>query len=133
MVSTFGLNTFYGQNILQGITGSYDPGSGRTSLGAGMLPMTGIHVGDRIRAAGGEYVVTPADCGATSQLGPTPAREPVALFSHAGNSGQFTTSSQPQERSIQIPFSTEPFLVSASVNRLLKQDKSEFAFARAIS
>ena len=114
------LNTFYGQNILQGITGSYDPGSGRTSLGAGMLPMTGIHVGDRIRAAGGEYVVTPADCGATSQLGPTPAGEPVALFSHAGNSGQITTSSQPQERSIQIPFSSEPFLVSASVEPTAK-------------
>lgn len=113
------LNTFYGQNILQGVTGSYDPGSGRTSLGAGMLPMTGIHVGDRIRAAGGEYVVTPADCGATSQLGPTPAHEPVALFSHAGNS-QFTISSQPQERSIQIPFSSEPFLVSASVEPTAK-------------
>ena len=111
------LNTFYGQNILQGRTGGYETGGGRRSFGGGLLPMTGIHIGDRITAAGGEYVVTPADCGVTSQLRSTPSREPVTLFSHAGLT---STSSQSQERSIQIPFSTEPFVISASVEPTAK-------------
>src|ERR1041384_6809384 len=114
------LHTFYGQSILQGRTGGYETGGGRRSFGGGTLLMTGIHIGDRITAAGGEYVVTPADCGVTSQLGPTPALEPVTLFSHAGDSGQIRTSSQSQERSIQIPFSSEPFVVSASVEPTAK-------------
>jgi len=102
------LRTFYGQNILQGKTGGYETGGGRASFGGGMLPMTGIHVGDRIAAAGGEYVVTPADCGATSQLVPAPVKK---LFSHAVST---------QERTVQIPFSNEPFALSASVEPTAK-------------
>ena len=106
------LRTTYGQNILQGKTGGYETGGGRASFGGGMLPMTGIHVGDRITAAGGEYVVTPADCGATSQLGPAPVKK---LFSHAVSTQQRT-----QERTVQIPFSSEPFALSASVEPTAK-------------
>lgn len=112
------LRTSYGQSILQGKSGGYNTGGGRASFGGGNLPMTGIHVGDRITAAGGEYVVTPADCGATSQLGPGPVKKMIAspLFSHA-----VKPASERQERSaVQIPFSTEPFVVSASVEPTAK-------------
>ena len=115
------LRTFYGQSILQGKTGGYETGGGRASFGGGVLPMTGIHIGDRITASGGEYVVTPADCGATSQLDPNPVKKLIVagktspVFSHAVNILRET-----QERSVQIPFSTEPFALSASAEPTAK-------------
>lgn len=119
------LRTSYGQSILQGKTGGYDTGGGRASFGGGLLPMTGIHVGDRITASGGEYVVTAADCGATSRLGPAPVKSltvgsSALLFSHAISIQDFKTVSKPQERSVQIPFSSEPFALSASVEPTAK-------------
>jgi hypothetical protein len=83
--------------------------------------MTGIHVGDTITASGGSYVVTPTDCGATSQLSRDPVKKLVVagktspLFSHAVN-----TTGETQERSVQVPFSTEPFALSASVEPTAK-------------
>jgi hypothetical protein len=106
------LRTSYGQNILQGKTGGYDTGGGRASFGGGLLPMTGIHEGDRITASGGEYVVTSADCGATSRLGPAPVKP---LFAHV-----VKTPEQTQQRSVQIPFSSEAFPLSASVEPTTK-------------
>jgi len=108
------LRTSYGQSILQGKTGSYETGGGRASFGGGNLPLTGIHVGDRITASGGEYVVTSADCGATSRLGPAPRR----VFSHATQT--LTAVPKRQDKPVQIPFSTEPFALSASVEPTAK-------------
>ena len=110
------LRTSYGQSILQGKTGGYETGGGRASFGGGNLPLTGIHVGDRITASGGEYVVTSADCGATSRLGPAPRR----VFSHAVTTQKLTTAVKRQDKPVQIPFSTEPFALSASVEPTAK-------------
>ncbi len=113
------IRTFYGQSILQGRTGGYETGGGRRSFAGGQLPLTGLHVGDRVTASGGEYVITRADCGATSQLGPTPAGRSVTLLSHTRNTSGFNNAVQ-QERSIQVPMSTEPFALSASVEPTAK-------------
>lgn len=110
------LRTSYGQSILQGKTGSYETGGGRASFGGGNLPLTGIHVGDRITASGGEYIVTSADCGATSRLGPAPRR----VFSHVVTTQKLTAPAKRQDKPVQIPFSTEPFALSASVEPTAK-------------
>lgn len=57
-----------GQNILQGKSGSYDSGSGRVSFGSGNLSITGVHIGDRVTANGGEYIITTTDCSETAVL-----------------------------------------------------------------
>jgi hypothetical protein len=74
--------------------------------------MTGTHVGDRITESGGEYDVTSADCGATSRLGTAPVK---TLFAHV-----VKTPEQTQQRSVQIPFSSEAFPLSASVEPTTK-------------
>ena len=56
------LLTSYGQNILQGTTGSYDTGGPIVNFGAGVIPITGAHIGDRIMARGTYYVIRQSDC-----------------------------------------------------------------------
>lgn len=117
------LRTSYGQNILQGVSGSYETGGGRRSFGGGVLPLTGIHVGDRITAGGGVYVVTSADCGATSRLDSgsmkflTVAGTTAPLFSHATGKDAIEAT---QERSVRMPFAPEPFTLTASVEPTAK-------------
>lgn len=119
------LRTSYDQHILEGTSGGYtNPGGGtvRASLGAGMMPLTGIHVGDRIVASGGEYVVTTADCAATSRLDPVPmkflavAARMGSMFTDRGNAYEFNAAEQSQQkRPLQINVTPEPFVLAASI------------------
>ncbi len=62
------VRTASGQNILQGKSGSYNSGGGSVLFGSGNIPITGVHVGDRVTANGGEYFVTTADCSGTARI-----------------------------------------------------------------
>jgi len=56
------LRTSSGQNILQGTTGRYESGSGIVDFGSGVIPITGVHIGDRISAGGMDYIIRESDC-----------------------------------------------------------------------
>ncbi len=108
------LHTSYGQNILEGTTGGYESGGGRVSFGEGMIPITGVHVGDRITAAGGEYVVQASDCSESARL--EMFRDDRVRFVPA--SATITDASTfflPQKAHVQMSVSSEPFSMFVSV------------------
>ena len=109
-----------GQNILQGKSGSYDPGSGRMSLGSGNLPITGVHVGDRVTANGGEYIITTADCSATAVLdGKMREKLTDGWFMTNASFAPFSIANANHnsflQKNLQLVVAPSPFTLTASV------------------
>lgn len=110
------VRTTSGQNILQGVSGGYDPGSGRVAFAVGEIPVTGIHIGDRIIANGGEYAITPADCSATARLDKNTGAGFMQLASYSSafvqnNDYEFLA----QEKSLQLVIAPDAFTLATGV------------------
>ena len=102
------VHTSYGQTIYQGVTGSYQsPSLTRVSFGDGQIPLSGVHVGDRlaffrIGYQRAEYIVTSADCGA-------------ALTSRLDLRGERLAAHASQKSDLQMTLAPEPFALAAGV------------------
>ncbi|MEP6903244.1 MAG: hypothetical protein ABJA66_15955 [Actinomycetota bacterium] len=109
-----------GQNILQGKSGGYESGGGRIPFGTGNIPITGVHVGDRVTANGGEYVITTADCSETARLDEKflKSNSDGWFMTNASFSPFFTgkTNKEPAaQKTISLVIAPEPFALTASV------------------
>jgi len=121
------LLTSYGQIILQGRSGGYDSGSARVSFGGGMIPVTGVHVGDRIAINpryrfgslgfgwSSEYTVRASDCGRTSRLQLLRPDDPVSFVSVSTRIDDIDSLFMPQRGALQLTAAREPFRMFVSL------------------
>ncbi|HSP61462.1 MAG TPA: hypothetical protein VLQ90_00615, partial [Pyrinomonadaceae bacterium] len=93
----------------------YETGGGRVSFGGGMIPVTGVHVGDRVTAGGGDYTLRDSDCSGTSRRQLLLEDYRVSFVSVSTRINDIESLTVPQKRTLQLAVAPEPFSMFVSV------------------